>query len=71
MLGARTQEERGAASLETVAMTIVAALLAVAVVIAATPQGKVLGETFSYAVCQVVTAGQGPCEAPSTTPEGH
>ena len=71
MLGARTHDERGAATLETVAMTIVAALLAVAVVVAATPQGKILGEAFSYAVCQVVTAGQGPCEAPSTTPEGH
>ncbi|MEZ0577364.1 hypothetical protein [Nocardioides sp. MH1] len=52
-------------------MTIVAALLAVAVIVAATPQGKILGETFSYAVCQVVTAGQGPCEAPSTSPEAH
>jgi hypothetical protein len=71
MLGHDRSRERGAASLETVAMTIVAALLAAAVVVAATPQGKILGETFSYAVCQVVTAGQGPCEAPSTSPEAH
>lgn len=52
-------------------MTIVAALLAGAVAIAALPQGRILGETFSYAVCQVVTLGQGPCEAPSTSPEAH
>lgn len=67
----RTRDERGAATLETVGMTIVAALIAVGVLLAALPQGTIIAETFAYHVCQVVTFGQGGCTPPSTSPEAH
>lgn len=63
--------DRGAATLETTGVAIIAALLVVGVIIAATPQAKSLGETFAYYVCQVVTFGQGGCTPPSSSPEAH
>lgn len=71
-LGAQDRrDQRGAATLETVGAALIAAILVVAVVLSVTPQAKVISETFSYAICQVVTVGQGPCEPPSTSPEAH
>lgn len=69
--GRARDRERGAATLETTGMAIVAALLVVALVMVASPQGRILGETASYYICQVVTFGQGGCTPPSTSPEAH
>jgi hypothetical protein len=55
--------ERGAATLETVGMYIVAALLAVAVLLAATGSAPMAGDRFRQAVCMVTTLGQGSCES--------
>lgn len=52
-------------------MTIVAALVVVGLLVAALPQGRIVGESFAYAICQVVTFGQGGCAPPSTSPEAH
>lgn len=79
MLGGRTPgegpdrrwRERGAATLETTGVTIIAAMLVVGLILAATPQARIIGETFSYWICQVVTFGQGGCTPPSTSPEAH
>lgn len=63
--------ERGAATLETTGVAIIAAMLVLALMVAALPQGTRISETFSYWVCQVVTAGQGSCTPPSSTPESR
>lgn len=67
----RGRAERGAATLETTGVAIIAAMLVAGVILAATPQARIIGETFSYYVCQVVTFGQGGCTPPSTSPEAH
>lgn len=67
-LGAR---ERGAATLETTGVTIIAAILVVALLTAVMPQARIMGETYSYWICKVVTFGQGSCTPPSTAPEAH
>lgn len=67
----RHGSEAGAASLETVGVAIIAAILAVGVLLSVTPQARVLGETAAYAICQVVTFGQGSCTPPSNGPEAH
>lgn len=63
--------DRGAATLETTGMAIVAAILASALLVAAVPQARILGETASYWICQVVTFGQGGCTPPSTAPDAR
>lgn len=50
-------------------MTVVAALIVVAVVVAATPQR--LADTLTYEVCRVVTLGQGACTPPPSSAEDH
>ncbi|HYF73511.1 MAG TPA: hypothetical protein VD864_11865 [Nocardioides sp.] len=65
------RHERGAASLETTGVTIIAAMVILGVMMAALPQGRIISETFSYWVCQVVTMGQGGCTPPSTSPDAH
>ncbi len=65
------RRERGAATLETTGVTIIAAMLVVGLIVSATPQARIIGETFSYYVCQVVTLGQGGCTPPSSSPEAH
>ncbi len=67
----RQRRDDGAASLETTGVAIIASLIVVAVLLAVTPQARVLGETFAYYICQVVTFGQGGCVAPSSSPEAH
>ncbi|NPC95267.1 hypothetical protein [Nocardioides sp. zg-DK7169] len=67
----RRQHERGAATLETTGVAIIAATLVLAVMLAALPQGTRLAETYSYWVCQVVTFGQGGCAPPSSAPESR
>ena len=71
MLRGSRRDERGAATLETTGVTIIAAMLVLGLILAATPQARAIGETFSYYVCQVVTFGQGGCTPPSSTPEAH
>ncbi|WP_435743820.1 hypothetical protein [Nocardioides sp. SYSU DS0663] len=61
----RRPDERGAATLETVGVTIIAALVILGVLMAALPQGKRISETYAYWMCLVVTAGQGSCAPPS------
>lgn len=67
----RRRHERGAATLETTGVTIIAATLVLGLMLAALPQGKIISETFSYWVCQVVTMGQGGCTPPSSSAEAH
>lgn len=67
----RRRAEEGQATVETVGMTILAAALVVSVAILALPQAQVIRESFSYAICQVVTFGQGSCQPPSSTPDAH
>lgn len=67
----RRQRETGAATLETTGVAIIAAVLVLALMVAALPQGKRISETFSYWVCQVVTAGQGSCTPPAPAPESR
>lgn len=52
-------------------MAIVAAFIVVGVLLSVTPQARVLAETASYYICQVVTFGQGGCTPPSSSPEAH
>jgi hypothetical protein len=63
--------ESGAATLETTGVTIIAAILVVALLTAVMPQARIMGETYSYWICKVVTFGQGSCSPPSTSPEAH
>lgn len=67
----RHRGEQGAASLETTGMTMAAAVVVLSVLIAVTPQARIVGEAFSYAICQVVTFGQGGCASPSSSAEAH
>jgi hypothetical protein len=75
MAGARDRRgpdgEAGAATVETTGVVIIAALLVLTVLVAAVPQARNLGATYSYWVCQVVTFGQGGCTPPPTSPESH
>lgn len=57
--------DTGAATLELTGVTIVAAVIVVALLTAALPQARALGETYSYWVCKVVTLGQGSCSPPA------
>ena len=63
--------ERGAATLETTGVTIIAAILVVALLTAVMPQARIMGETYSYWICKVVTFGQGSCTPPSSSPDAH
>ncbi|WP_166391510.1 hypothetical protein [Nocardioides ochotonae] len=65
------RHERGAATLETTGVAIIAATLILAVMLAALPQGSRIAETYSYWVCQVVTFGQGSCAPPASAPESR
>ena len=67
----RGGRESGAATLELTGVTIIAAVLVVALLTAVMPQARIMGETYSYWICKVVTFGQGSCTPPSTSPEAH
>lgn len=69
--GGRAVGERGAATLESVGVTIVASLIVTSLLLAVLPQARILRETMAYAICQVVTFGQGGCTPPSSSPEAH
>jgi hypothetical protein len=68
---ARRQGERGAATLESVGVTIVASLIVTSLLLAVLPQARILRETMAYYICQVVTFGQGGCTPPSSLAEAH
>jgi hypothetical protein len=63
--------ERGAATLESVGMYVVAAMLAAAVVLAAVGSGPGIGERFRQAVCELTSLGQGSCESSVTSAADH
>jgi hypothetical protein len=63
--------DQGAATLETVGMYAVAAVLAVAVMLAGVSASPVIGDRLRQAVCMVTTLGQGPCESSVTSAEEH
>ncbi|WP_162598675.1 hypothetical protein [Nocardioides gilvus] len=67
----RRRSERGAATVETTGVVIIAALLVGSLLLAVTPQARIMGETVSYWICQVVTVGQGGCTPPSSSPDAH
>ncbi|WP_110240374.1 hypothetical protein [Nocardioides gilvus] len=67
----RRRSERGAATVETTGVVIIAALLVGSLLLAVTPQARIMGETVSYWICQVVTVGQGGCTPPSKAPDTH
>ncbi|MDQ1536521.1 MAG: hypothetical protein QOE58_914, partial [Actinomycetota bacterium] len=63
--------ERGAATLESVGMYVVAAILAVAVLLVATGSAPVIGDKFRQAVCMLTTMGQGSCGPSVTSAADH
>jgi hypothetical protein len=63
--------ERGAATLETVGMYSVAAVLAVAVMLVLASATPVIGDRLRQALCMVTTLGQGSCEASTTSAFDH
>lgn len=67
----RRRNERGAATLETTGVVMIAAILVLSLLLVASPQARIMGETVSYWICQVVTFGQGGCTPPSTPPDAH
>lgn len=71
MRGRLSGGERGAATLETTGVTMIASLLVVALLAAVMPQAPLLGQTYSYWICKVVTFGQGDCAPPQTSAEDH
>jgi hypothetical protein len=62
--------ERGAATLETTGVFVVAAILVLALLVAIVPQAPVLGQTFEYWICKVTTLGQGSCGG-TTSADDH
>lgn len=71
MPAATMRRERGAATLESVGVTIVASLIVTSLLLAVLPQARILRETMAYYICQVVTFGQGGCTPPSSSPDAH
>lgn len=71
MPGTHRRGERGAATLESVGVTIVASILVTSLLLAVLPQARILRETMAYYICQVVTFGQGDCAPPTSSPEAH
>lgn len=67
----RRRSERGAATLETVGVAIIAAIVVTSLLLAATPQGRYMGDTMSYWICQVVSAGEGGCTPPTAPVDTH
>jgi hypothetical protein len=63
--------ERGAATLETVGMYVVAAMLAAALLLVALGSFPVVGDKFRQAVCMITTLGQGECGASVTSAADH
>jgi len=63
--------ERGAATLETVGMYAVAAILAVAVMLVLVSASPVINDRLRQALCMVTTLGQGPCESSTSAAEKH
>ncbi|KYH45616.1 hypothetical protein [Branchiibius sp. NY16-3462-2] len=67
----RVDRDKGAASLETVGMIVLAALLVGAIVLAMM-QNNAIGRAVSNAVCKILTLGNGTCDAGrSTAPDPH
>jgi Flp pilus assembly pilin Flp len=64
---ARMDEERGAATVEYVGMIVVAAVLVASVLIVFSSSRGWIPERLKYAICQVVTFGQGGCQDPGTS----
>jgi hypothetical protein len=65
------KSERGAATLETVGMYAVAAVLAVAVMLVLASATPVIGGRLRQALCMVTTLGQGSCEVSTTSAFDH
>jgi hypothetical protein len=65
------RREVGAATLETVGMYAVAAVLAVAVMLVLASANPVIGGRLRQALCMVTTLGQGSCEASTTSAFDH
>lgn len=63
--------ERGAATLETVGMYAVAAVLAVAVMLVLVSATPVIGDRLRQALCMVTTLGQGSCESSVSSARDH
>jgi hypothetical protein len=63
--------EQGAATLETVGMYAVAAVLAVAVMLVLASATPVIGDRLRQALCMVTTLGQGSCESSTTSALDH
>lgn len=63
--------ERGAATLETVGMYVVAAILAAAVLLVVLGSSPVVGDKFRQAVCMITTVGQGECGSSVTSAADH
>ncbi|KQY24376.1 hypothetical protein ASD16_02180 [Cellulomonas sp. Root485] len=61
---ARADREAGEATLEHLGVTVVAVLLITALLAVMTPAGRWLTDNIKAGLCQIVTLGQGPCEAP-------
>ncbi len=57
----RGDREAGAATLEGLGVTVVAALLVAALLMVMTPAGAWLGDHVRVALCRIVTLGQGDC----------
>ena len=63
--------QRGAATVETIGMYVVAAILVAAVALAAVGSGPVIGDRFRQAVCELTSLGQGSCESSVTSAADH
>jgi len=67
----RYDSETGAATLETLGVTIVAALLVGVLVATMTPAGTWLSDNVKAALCRIVTLGQGDCAATTYGDAAH
>jgi hypothetical protein len=65
------RRDRGAATLETVGMYAVAAVLAVAVTLVLASATPVIGDRLRQALCMVTSLGQGSCESSTTSALDH
>ncbi len=63
--------DRGAATLETIGMYVVAAVLAVAVMLVLASATPVVGDRLRQALCMVTTLGQGSCESSVSSASDH
>ncbi len=69
--GARVpSQEGGAATVETVGVFTIAAILVLAVLVAVAPSAPVLGQTYAYWICRITTLGQGSCGG-TTSADDH